>query len=173
LNSGGTIMQRLRLLVYVLAGVAVVAAAVAWIFYLQRGAHMELKGSILKVRTLATDENSSVAIVDFRVTNVADYVWLVRSVDVSVTDGQGRVEEGSTIADVDAARLFEYYPLLGQKYNSSLTPRTKIQPHETMDRMIGVRFEIPEGELEARKNLTIRVVEVDGGVSEIQERPAK
>jgi hypothetical protein len=166
-------MMKLRLLVYVLAGVAVVAAVVVWVFYIQRGAHMELKGSIFKVRTLATDDHSSVALIDFRVTNVADYDWLVRSVDVSVTDGQGYVVDGSTISDVDAGRLFEYYPLLGQKYNSSLTLRTRIHPHETLDRMVGVRFEIPEAQLQARKNLTIRVTEVDGGVSEIAERPAK
>ena len=165
--------MRLRLLVYVLAGVAVVAVAVVWIFYIQRGAHMDLKGSIFKVRTLATDENSSVALIDFRVTNVADYVWMVRSVDVSVIDGQGHLAEGSTISDVDAGRLFEYYPLLGQKYNSSLTPRTRIPPHQTVDRMIGVRFEMPEAQLAARKNLTIRVTEVDGAASEIAERPAK
>jgi len=166
-------MRRGRFLIYVLAGVAAVAAVVAWVFHMQRGAHMELTGTILKVRTLATDEHSSVAIIDFRVTNVADYVWMVRSVDVSVVDGQGYVAQGSTISDVDAARVFEYYPLLGQKYNDSLTPRTRIQPHQTIDRMIGVRFEIPEAQVAARKNLTIRVVEVDGGVSEIVEHPER
>jgi hypothetical protein len=74
---------------------------------------------------------------------------------------------------VDATRLFDYYPLLGQKYNTSLTPRTRIQPHQTVDRMIGIRFEIPEQQLQARKALTIRVVEVDGGISEIAEQPSK
>jgi hypothetical protein len=165
--------MRIRLLIYVLGGLVLVAAAVAWMFYIQRGAHMELEGAILKVRTLATDENSSVAIIDFRVTNVADYVWMVRSVSVSLTDGQGYLVEGSTISDVDAARLFDYYPLLGQKYNNSLIPRMRIQPRQTVDRMIGVRFEVPEAQLQARKVLTIRVEEVDGGVSEITEPPAK
>ncbi len=166
-------MARLRFLAYVLGGLALVAAVVAWVFYIQRGAHMELKGSVFKVRTLATDEASSVALIDFRVTNVADYVWLVRSVAVSVVDGQGNVVDGSTISDVDASRLFGYYPLLGQKYNSSLTLRTRIKPHETLDRMIGARFELPEGHLQARRNLIVRVTEVDGGVSDIAERPAK
>jgi hypothetical protein len=164
--------MRLRLLLYVLAGIAVLAVAIAWMFYIQRGAHMELKGSILKARTLAIDENSSVAIIDFRVTNVADYVWMVRSVDVSIEDGQGYHIEGSTISDLDAARLFEYYPLLGQKFNSSLTPRTRIQPHQAVDRMIGVRFEVPESQLQTRKSMTLRLAEVDGGISEVTEGPA-
>jgi len=165
--------MRIRLLLFALIGLAAVAGAVAWIFHIQRGAHMELSGSILKVRTLATDENSSVALIDFRVTNLADYPWMVRSVAVSVIDGEGYLVEGSTIADADAARLFDYYPLLGQKYNDSLVIRSRIQPRQTVDRMIGARFEIPESQVLARKNLTIRVEEVDGGVSEIVENPEK
>ena len=165
--------MRIRILLFALVGLAAVAATVAWVFHIQRGAHMELSGSILKVRTLATDENSSVALIDFRITNVADYQWMVRSVAVSVIDGQGYLVEGSTISDSDAARLFDYYPLLGQKYNDSLTIRSRIQPRQTVDRMIGVRFEIPEAQVLSRKNLKIRVEEVDRGASEIEEKPAK
>ncbi len=161
--------MRIRFAVYILAGIAVIAAIVTWVFYIQRGAHMELRGSVLKVRTLATDENSSVAVIDFRVTNQADYAWMVRSVGVSIVDGQGYLVTGSTIADADAGRLFDYFPLLGQKYNNSLTMRTRIQPHETTDRMIGVRFEIPEAQLLARKSLKIHIEEVDGAAAEIDE----
>jgi hypothetical protein len=165
--------MRIRLLLFALLGLAVVAGAVAWIFHIQRGAHMELSGTILKVRTLATDQDSSVALIDFRVTNLADFPWMVRSVSVSVIDADGYLVEGSTIADADAARLFDYYPLLGQKYNGSLTYRSRIQPHETVDRMIGARFEVPEAQILGRKNLTIRVEDVDRGESEIVEHPEK
>jgi len=98
---------------------------------------------------------------------------MVRSVAVSLIDGKNYLVEGSTIADSDAARLFDYYPLLGQKYNDSLTMRSRIQPRQTVDRMIGVRFEIPEAQVLSRKNLKIRVEEVDRGASEIEEKPAK
>ena len=165
--------MRIRLLIYMLAGLAVVAAGVAWVLYSQRGGHMELTGTILKVRTLSTDENSSVAVIDFRITNVADYPWMVRSVSVAVTDGQGYLVEGSTISDVDAARLFEYFPLLGQKYNDSLIPRVRIRPHQSVDRMVSVRFEVPEAQLRTRKSLHVRVEEVDGGFSEIAEEVKK
>ena len=165
--------MRVRLLLFALIGLAAVAGAVAWVFHIQRGAHMELSGSILKVRTLATDQNSSVALIDLRVTNQADYPWMVKTVTVSVIDAEGYLVEGSTIADADAARLFDYFPLLGQKYNDSLTYRSRIQPHQTVDRMIGARFEVPEAQVLARKNLTIRVEEVDRGASEIVEHPGK
>ena len=161
--------MRLRLVVFVLLGVALAGAGVAWVFYAQRGAHLVLQGSVSKVRTVATDENSSVAIVDFRFVNVADYLWMVRKVHVSVTDAQGYTVPGSTVSEVDAARLFEYFPLLGQKYNDSLIARTRLEPHRTLDRMIAAKFEIPEAQLQARKSLRIRIEDVDGAVSEIAE----
>lgn len=158
-------------MLFVLVGVAVAGLGVGWLVYHQRGAHMELEGSLLKVRTVAIDENGSVALVDFRATNRADYVWMVRSVNVAIIDAEGYRVDGSTISDPDAARLFDYFPLLGQKFNASLIMRAKIQPRETVDRMIGARFEIPEAQLLKRRNLWITIEEVDGGVSEIHERP--
>ena len=161
--------MRLRLLGFVLVGVAVMGAAAAWVFYAQRGAHLVLQGSVSKVRTVAIDENSSVAIVDFRFVNVADYRWVIRNVEVSVTDAQGHAVPGSTVSEVDAARLFEYFPLLGQKYNDSLVARARLEPHRTMDCMIAARFEIPEAQLQTRKGLRVRIEDVDGAVSEITE----
>jgi len=152
-----------------LAGVVLVGLAVVWVFYIQRGAHLELKGSVLKVRTLAPDDTSSVAVIDFRFVNAADFPWMVRSVAVSMIDSAGHSVEGYTLADADATRLFEYYPLLGQKFNDSLVPRTRIQPRQSLDRMISARFEVPEAQLRSRKRLQIRVEDVDGAVSEIVE----
>jgi len=39
-----------------------------------------------------------------------------------------------------------------------------------MDRMIAVRFEIPQAQVDARKNLRLRVEDVDGPFGEIVER---
>jgi hypothetical protein len=165
--------MRLRLLIYVLAGIAVVAVAVSGVFFLQRDAHMEIRGAILKVRTLSTEENSSVALIDFRCTNPADYPWVVRSVEVSLTDAKGELLEGITVSDADAARLFEYFPLVGQKFNDSLIARTRIPARQTIDRMIAARFEISEKALRARRSLRIRVEDVDGPVSEIVEEGSR
>jgi hypothetical protein len=161
--------MRLRLLGFVLVGLALLGVAVAWVFYVQRGAHLVLEGSIGKVRTLAVDENGSVAIVDFRFVNKADYRWVIRKVDVFVTGAQGQTIPGFTVSELDAARLFEYFPLLGQKYNESLVARARLEPHRTTDRMIAAKFEIPEAQLKARKGLRVRIEDVDGAVSEIAE----
>ena len=74
------------------------------------------------------------------------------------------------MSELDARRLFEYYPQLGQKYNDSLLMKNKLAPHQTFDRMIAARFEAPESALESRKNLTVRIVDLDGPTSELHEK---
>jgi hypothetical protein len=164
-----TIRSKQFLLTFVI-GLVVVLMAVAGILYLQRGAHVELKGAILKVRSMGVDDNSSLAVVDFRFVNPSDYVFVVRSVDVSATGADGKNYTSTPVPEVDAKRIFEYYPILGQKFNASLITRDKIPGRQTADRMIVARFEIPLAKLDARKNLKIRIEDVDGPVSELVEK---
>src|ERR1044071_4537361 len=114
---------------------------------MQRGAHVELKGSVLKVRTASLDENSSVAVIDFRFVNPSNVPFVVRSVDVKMEGKDGNSVEGMPVSEVDAKRLFQYYPLLGQKYNDSLLMRDKIPARQAEDRMIAVRFDMPVDKL--------------------------
>jgi hypothetical protein len=150
-------------------GLVVVVAMVSAILYVQRGAHIELKGRIQKVRTLAADDSSAIAVVDFTFVNAADFPFVVRRVDVSLDTKSGIKVEGVPISGVDTDRLFQYYPVLGQKFNDSLLMKTKIAPHQSMDRMIAVRFEVPEKDVQDRKRLLVRVEDVDGAISDIQE----
>jgi hypothetical protein len=158
-----------KLLPFLGIGLVVVAIALVWVFYMQRGAHVELQGSIQKVRTLALDENSTALIVDFRVLNPSDYSFMVRRAEVFLTDPAGVERQGTGIAEVDARQLFQYFPALGPKYNDSLVMRASIGPHRSLDRMLAVRLELPEALVQARKGLLIRVEEVSGPVSEVAE----
>jgi hypothetical protein len=146
----------------------VVIAAIGVIWYMARGSHLELRGSILKVRTAPLDENNSVAVVDFRVTNVADYEFNVLNVKIVVEEKSGNKVEGVTVSEVDARHLFEVLPLLGQKYNDSLVVRNRVPPHATEDRMIAASFPIPESQLDLRQGIVLRIEEVEGNVSEIK-----
>jgi len=150
-------------------GLAVIVVAVGAILYIQRGAHIELRGAVLKVRTLPLDEHSSLAVVDFRFANPADYPFVVRSCIIEVQDAAGKTVEGASVPETDVRRIFEYYPVLGQKFNDTLVLKDKIPAHDSQDRMIAARFEIPESELESRKRLLVRIEDVDGPVSEIAE----
>ena len=155
--------------VALVGGLLVVAAGIGGVFYMQRGAHVELKGGVLKVRTQAMDEKSSVAVIDFRFVNPSNYPFMVKEVTVSIVDKDGKTLEGQPVSELDARRLFQYYPQLGQKYNDSLMMRDKIMGRQSMDRMIATRFEETEATIEGRKKLTVRIVDVDGPVAELQE----
>jgi len=151
-------------------GLAVIAIAVAGVFWLQRGAHVELKGSILKVRTAAMDESSSIAVIDFRFANSSDVPFVVRQVDVTMEGKDGNTYKGEAVSEVDAKRVFQFYPLLGQKYNDSLLMRDRVPARAVQDRMIAARFEMPVAKIDERKAFTVRIEDVDGPVSELVEK---
>lgn len=156
-----------NILIASIAGIVVVVIAIAVILQAQKGAHVELNGKILKVRTAPIDENSSVAAADFRVTDPADYPFMVKSVTMTITDANGKQITGETVSEPDAKRIFEGIPLLGPKYNTSLIIGEKIAPHQTADKMTSARFEAPDSVLEGRRNLTITIEEVDGRATAI------
>ena len=151
-------------------GIVVIALAITGVFYMQRGAHMVLPGKVLKVRTAPLDDNSSIAVIDFRVTNPADYAFMAKSVTAVLEEPSGNQIEGETSSEVDAQRLFAGIPLLGEKYNNSFKERDRIPPHSSRDFMVASRFEVPESKLAARKRFLVRIEEVDGVVSEIPEK---
>ena len=154
-------------------GLVCVAIAVGIILFIQRGAHLDLPGSVLKVRTTAIAEDSTVAMIDFRVSNTSDYPAVVRTVRVYAEAKNGGRLEGVVIADVEVQRVFDAIPLLGKKYNPSLVLQDKIPGRATWDRMIGARFDIAEAQLQQRKRFIVAIEEVDGNIYEIAEGGAK
>jgi hypothetical protein len=151
-------------------GLAVVAIALAAILFCQRGSQLEMSGSILKVRTLRLDDRSAAAILDFRVTNPSNYTVVVCKADTTLVDQSGNTLEGAAISEIDARQLFEYFPALGQKYNDSLVVRTKIGPHQSLDRMLAARFEVSEKQLKARQRLSIHIEDLDGPSVDLVEQ---
>jgi hypothetical protein len=151
-------------------GLAIIALAVGGIFLMQRGDRMQLPGKILKVRTAPLDDDSSIAVIDFRIANPSDILFEVREVTVEMTDSQGKSYLGQSVSEVDAKRLFEGLPVLGPKFNPTLIMRDRIGSHGSADRMIAARFQVPLSLLDSRKRVLVRIEEVDGKVFEYAER---
>ena len=110
-------------------GLAIIALAVGGIFVMQRGDRIELPGKILKVRTAELDQDSSIAVIDFRITNPSNVQFEVRTVTVELDDSQGKSYQGQSVSEMDAKRLFEGLPVLGQKYNPTLLMRERLGSH--------------------------------------------
>jgi len=151
-------------------GIGIIAIVVVGILYMQRGARIGLAGSMLKVRTAPLDENSTIAVIDFRFANPGNVPLWVRTVSLVMEDKDGSQYEGKVISEGDAKRLFEALPLLGEKFNETLILRDKIPGHTSLDRMVAARFEAPEARINSRKRFIVRIEEVDGNISELSEK---
>jgi hypothetical protein len=151
-------------------GIATVLIIIGAILYMQRGARVGLTGKVLKVRTAPLDDRSSVAVVDFRFANPSYVRFVVRTVTVILEQPNGNQVEGSVVSEMDAQRLFDGIPLLGQKFNRTLIMQENIPAYSSEDRMVAARFEVPDSILESRKRLLLRIEDVDGPVTEISEK---
>ncbi len=152
------------------AGLVVGAIGVGVLLLSTKGGHLELTGQVLKVRILSLNPNASLVIVDFRVTNPSDVRFVVRSAATFLTPLTGEPVEGAFISKADVENVFKYEKLLGPKYNDVLTIKDPIAPHQTMDRMVGARFELPESAIEARKNIRVHIEDLDGTEADIVEK---
>ncbi|MBI1899336.1 MAG: hypothetical protein HYZ57_15470 [Acidobacteria bacterium] len=153
-----------------LIGLVVVGGIVAFVLSYTRKYHIEVKGEVLKVRTYAVEPGETVAIVDFRIANPSVLELKIRDVQVFLDTRDGKTIDSAVFSERDAQRLFTYYPVLGQKYNPTLILRDKIAPGQTLDRMIAVKFSVPEQEVAKRKTVRVVIEEVEGPKSTIEEK---
>ncbi len=150
-------------------GVVAMTVFVALIVLVQRGASPRLEGQITAVRTLGMDASSSVAIVDFHVTNTSQHRMVIGSIEMSVVDSKGETKPGQVIAASDLHRLFDLFPAMGNKSGEPLIIKTKMASKASFTGMVAARFDLSKSDLDARKKITLSVADVDGPVSEISK----
>jgi hypothetical protein len=150
--------------VLIFAGIGLVALTIAVVIILagNKGAHLQLEGKIMKVRTGGLGDGNSIAVMDFRVNNPSDVPFVVREVDISLEKANGEMTEGVTVSKADLKQLFQYNRFLGDQYNDGLGMRDTIAPHSTVDRMVAAHFEVGEDDLEKAKAVHVSIQDVDG-----------
>jgi len=151
-----------NLAIFIGVGVVIVAIALVVILYGNKGSHLELKGEIIKIRTGVIDEHNTAAVLDIRLQNVSDVPFVVRDVTITAEQPNGEKVEGIIISKSDFKQLLDYNKFLGKQFNEGLSIKDKIAPHQTVDRMIAVRFELAHGELEKAKQIRLWVQDMDG-----------
>ena len=162
--------MRSSFLITFIAGLGVIALAVCGVMYMQRGAHLDLPGKIVKIRTVPIDDTHSVAVADYQVHNTSDYPFEVRSVSLILEDPNGAQHTGLTSSEIDAQRFFDGTPILGPKNSKSLIMQQRVPGNATEDHMVLANFELPESQLQARKRFIVRIEEIDGKTWELSEK---
>jgi len=166
-------MNRLRfppLLGWSLAGLGVVALLAAAGYWLNRGSQARLEVRWLKVRTLATGPDTSLAVFDLRIHNPSRVLFQVKDVEVAAVDAAGGRQEGLVAAQTDLDRVLGYYPTEGPRYTPVLKFRERIRAGETVDRTVAASFNMPEQALDARQGFEVRIHDADGEVVIVREQ---
>jgi hypothetical protein len=155
---------------FLLIGLAAVTIGIGALFLGTKGNHLELKGTILKVRVLPLSPVASLVIVDFRVSDPSDVPWVMKGASLTLDPASGATLDGMTVSKSDIENVFKYNPILGPKFNDVLGIKDRIAPHQRLDRMVGARFEIPESQAEERKAIHLHVEEIDGVTADFTEK---
>ena len=155
---------------FLIVGLAVVGVALGFLFIGTKGNHLELTGSILKVRVLPLSPVASLVIVDFRVNNPTDIPFVMKDASLTLEPVKGAALDGMGVAKSDIENVFKYNPILGPKFNDVLGIKDKIAPHQRLDRMVGARFEIPETLAEDRKAIHLHIEDLDGVTADLVEK---
>jgi hypothetical protein len=151
-------------------GLVVVGVGLGFLLIGTKGNHLELGGTILKVRILPLSPVASLAIVDFRVNDPSDVPFVIKSATLTLEPASGAILDGMTVSKPDIENVFKYNPILGPKFNDVLGIKDRIEPHQRLDRMVGARFEIPESQAEERKAIHLHVEEMDGVTADLVEK---
>ena len=155
-----------RFLIFFGVGLAAVAIAVIGILSYTKGSHLVLQGQILKIRTGALSDSDSVAVLDFRLTNPSDIPFVVRQVEVALEQPNGNMVQGNNVVKEDLKQLFQYNRFLGERYNDGLAIKDTVPPHSTVDRMLAVRFDVNDRDLESAKTIHLSIQDMDGPLFE-------
>jgi hypothetical protein len=162
-------MKLPSLVKYSVVGLAAVAVVVTVIWFSNRSSQVRLQGQALKVRTLATDENSSLAVVEFRIKNPADVPFVVRVCKLRVVTKDGSPVDGEVTAEMDLDRVLDYYKTMGPRFNPTIKTKDRIGGRETIDRTVAGSFPVSESALQSRQKFVLELEDVDGAVETMEE----
>lgn len=133
------------------------------------GATPRLDGEITGVRTLGMDARSSVAIVNFQAENVSNYELSISRRQLEVVDASGNRLQGRILSVFDIQQLFNYFPALGGMRDEPLVDDRSLAPGESLRGLAAARFEIPKHELDTRKELVFRTVDIKNRRTALRE----
>lgn len=155
---------------YFALALVLVALVVGIVFYLNRGSQVRLEGSVVKVRTIATGDDASLAVLELRIANPARTPFVVREATLSILQSNGEQLDGLMASQVDLDRTLGYFPTAGPRYNEVLRARSQIAGGSKGDWTIAAAFPLAEASLAARKNFLLTIQDVDGVVVSFNER---
>lgn len=147
---------------YTVVGLILVAALAGLIYWLNLGSQVRLNVKIVRIRTIATSESTSVLIAEARVGNPANVPFVVREVTTSLVAPDGEILTGDLVAQNDLDRLLSYYPAEGPRYNETLKVRSRLAGNASRDWTVAASFPVSAAVISKRRSLWLEIEDVDG-----------
>lgn len=157
---------------YLLIACAIVALIVALVVWGNRGARVRLEAHILKTRLIPTDEATTLAVLEVRIHNPADVLFVIREAHLNVLLPDGTELEGASVTQDDLDRFLDYFKIYGSRYNPVLRTKERFHVGSLTDRTIAASFPRPAAVIEKRRGFVLELTDVDGAVTRIDQLEA-
>ncbi len=143
-----------------------------WALAATKGNHLAPITKIGKVRIQKVDENESIAISTSASITIPTASWWYGPWTRSSIRRTVLPLDGNIIAARDLDNVFRNYPDLGERYNAPFKAWDEVKPHERLDRMIGVRFDVPDAKIARRKDIDLAPEDISGTVVDLKKMKA-
>jgi hypothetical protein len=148
------------------AGLLATLLIAGFVVFVKRGDRLAPHGSVLKERSIDLNAETGLLLLDIRIVNDSDVVMTVNKIGMAAMMPDGGQFTGHVLRKSDLIGTFNYFPLLGEKYNEVLGYDDEIPPRSKVDRMIAASFDAPLSVLDTRKNVTVRIEDRTGAAAE-------
>jgi len=135
-------------------------------------ARLEVTGEILKVRTLELTPETTLVMLDFRMKNESNVDFVLKEAILHWTSEDGADHEMDPVSRPDLDRILQYAKQAGPKFNETFVMREKLGGKAMLDRMASGVAKVSEPAFAKRKNLFLRLTDMDGKAFDLKERPS-
>jgi hypothetical protein len=156
----GTAKRNLPPAKIVVPAIAVVLVIVGISVFLARG-KPQGSGSLDNVVAVQIPGQSSTMVaLTFTLRNTAEQILYVRSIEGRV-ETAGRESSGEAVSAIDFGRYFSIFPALKDGTRPPLTPETKVQPGETVQRTVIVALPVTLDAFNQRRSVSVVIQPYD------------
>jgi hypothetical protein len=152
---------------YLLIACAIVAVIVALVVWANRGAQVRLEARVLKTRLIPTDDAAALAVLEVRIHNPADVLFVIREARLKVQLADGSEVEGAPVTQGDLDRFLDYYKVYGGRFNPVLRTKERFPGGSLTDRTVAASFPRSADDIAKRRGFILEVADVDGAVTRI------
>jgi hypothetical protein len=157
---------------YLLIACGIVALIVALIVWGNRGAQVRLEARVLKTRLIPTDDAAALAVLEVRIHNPADVLFVIREAHLKVVLADGTEIDGAPVTQGDLDRFLDYYKVYGGRFNPVLRTKERFPGGSLTDRTVAASFPRSVADIEKRRGFVLELDDVDGAVTRITQMEA-